>query len=58
MVDLDGQKVETLNGATVTIHVEDGVVFVNDARVQSTNIRGANGVIHVIDSVLLSPAEE
>jgi len=58
VVGLDGQEVETVNGATVTIRVEDNTVFVNDAQVVTTDIRATNGVIHVIDSVLLPPTEE
>jgi uncharacterized surface protein with fasciclin (FAS1) repeats len=48
----------TLQGSDVTITVADGVVKVNDATVIITDIKADNGVIHVIDSVLLPPAEE
>jgi len=47
----------TVNGATANIRVEDGVVFVNNARVVTTDIRTSNGIIHVIDTVLLPPTE-
>ncbi|MCA1807383.1 MAG: fasciclin domain-containing protein [Actinobacteria bacterium] len=57
VVELDGQDVETVNGQTVSIRVEDGVVYVNDAMVTVTDIETSNGVIHVIDAVLL-PEEE
>ena len=46
----------TLNGADVTIRVEGGNVFVNDAQVIITDIMVANGIVHVIDGVLLPPA--
>ncbi|NJN84605.1 MAG: fasciclin domain-containing protein [Caldilineaceae bacterium] len=54
----DGLEAETLQGATLTFTVgDDGSVMVNDVPVIATDIEGANGVIHVIDSVLLPPAE-
>jgi transforming growth factor-beta-induced protein len=39
----------------LSIQVKDGNVFINDAQVIITDIEAANGVIHVIDSVLLPP---
>ncbi|GAB4578578.1 MAG: hypothetical protein Fur0022_13130 [Anaerolineales bacterium] len=47
----------TLLGEDVTITVEDGVVKINDATVIITDLVTTNGVIHVIDMVLLPPAE-
>ncbi|MDZ4698337.1 MAG: fasciclin domain-containing protein [Rhodothermales bacterium] len=46
----------TVNGATVAISVVDGAVFINDAEVTTTDIEASNGVIHIIDAVLLPPA--
>ena len=51
VVQLD--SAETVLGQNVTIKVTDGKVFVNDAEVVITDIETYNGVIHVIDSVLL-----
>ena len=48
----------TLQGEEVSIRVEDGNVFVNDSQVFITDIVGSNGVIHVIDAVLLPPVDE
>ncbi len=48
---------DTVLGEPLSISVEDGKVMVNDAEVIITDIEAANGVIHVIDSVLLPPAE-
>ena len=56
VVTLDGEEVPTVNGATVTIGVDGDTVTVNDATVIATDIFATNGVIHVIDSVLLPPA--
>ena len=57
VVTLDGQDVETVNGANVAVTVDDGAVRVNEANVVTVDILGSNGVIHVIDAVLLPPSE-
>lgn len=43
----------TVNGADVSIEVVDGSVRVDDATVVATDIAASNGIIHVIDSVIL-----
>ena len=43
----------TVNGKDVHIRVNDGTVHVNKSKVIATDIVGSNGVIHVIDTVLL-----
>jgi uncharacterized surface protein with fasciclin (FAS1) repeats len=48
----------TLAKANFSINVSDGKVKVNDSNVISTDIETTNGVIHVIDTVLLPPSEE
>ena len=55
VVKLDSAK--TVQGKSVTIEAKDGNVKVNDAKVTKTDIECKNGVIHVIDTVLLPPAE-
>jgi transforming growth factor-beta-induced protein len=57
VVGLDGQTVETVGGQPLTITVHDGMVMINNATVTITDIETSNGVIHVIDSVLV-PGEE
>ena len=47
---------KTLAGPSVRIRVTGGAVRVNSARVTKTDIGASNGVIHVIDSVLIPPA--
>ncbi|MCX6368123.1 MAG: fasciclin domain-containing protein [Armatimonadetes bacterium] len=47
-----GTKVKTVNGASVTVGTKGGVT-VDKAKVVKTDIVGSNGVIHVIDSVIL-----
>ena len=56
VVTLD--EAETLQGSKVAIEVVDGNVFVNESQVTSTDIEASNGVIHVIDAVLLPEMED
>ena len=56
VVTLD--SADTAQGQAVTISVEDGKVMVNEAEVIITDIEASNGVIHVIDAVILPSAEE
>lgn len=57
--DIAGKQLdpETLGGAALAIDATDGV-RVNDASVTTADIATSNGVIHVIDTVLLPPAGE
>merc|ERR1712076_307489 len=48
----DGQQVKTLGGATLTVRIKGGRVYVANARVEYPNVITANGVVHVIDEVL------
>ena len=52
----DGQVLGMANGGKVTISIKDGKLMANDANVVAT-IKASNGVVHVIDTVLLPPAE-
>ncbi len=56
VVTLDGQSVATVNGAEVAITVDGDTVMVNDATVTAVDVMASNGIIHVIDSVLIPPA--
>ena len=55
VVTMDGKKVGTVNGAEATIKVGKNGVMVDKAKVVTTDIECDNGVIHVIDSVILPP---
>ncbi len=55
VVTLDGQMVETLNGQSVLVTVDGSTVKVNEATVTAVDVDASNGVIHVIDGVLLPP---
>jgi uncharacterized surface protein with fasciclin (FAS1) repeats len=52
----DGQEIETVQGAPITISVGDDGVQANDANVTSADVEASNGVIHVVDGVLLPPS--
>ncbi len=56
VVTMDGQSAATVNGAEVTITVNGDAVQVNDANVIIVDVAASNGIIHVIDSVLLPPS--
>ena len=51
------QSANTVNGLPVYIKVADGKVFINGAEVIITDVEADNGVIHVIDSVILPPVD-
>jgi uncharacterized surface protein with fasciclin (FAS1) repeats len=46
---------KTLEGSSVKISVKGGSVYVNKAKVIKTNVKASNGVIHVINGVLIPP---
>jgi uncharacterized surface protein with fasciclin (FAS1) repeats len=49
------QEAETVNGAPLRISTSGDAVMINDATVTTADIQASNGIIHVIDSVLLPP---
>lgn len=50
------RSAKTVNGAEVQLRVKKGRVYVNKARVITPNVKTSNGVIHVINRVLIPPA--
>ena len=52
VVKLNGRSVKTLQGTSVKVRTKHGVT-VNNAKVTQTDIDASNGVIHVIDTVLM-----
>ncbi len=49
-------EAKTVNGAMVKISTQHGKVMINDATVVKADIAASNGIIHVIDKVILPPA--
>lgn len=54
----DGMEAETLNGAKIKIAISDEGVKLNDAAsVATADVDATNGVVHIIDAVILPPTE-
>lgn len=58
VVKLDGKKVKTVEGSEISVKVTNGTVSVDSAKVIKTDIEATNGVIHVIDAVILPPEKK
>ena len=54
----DGLVATMVNGDNVTFTVTNETVMINDANVTDRDVAASNGIIHIIDKVLLPPAEE
>lgn len=52
---LSAKQAKTVQGSEVKIGFSDGMVRVNDAAILNADIKCSNGIIHVIDSVILPP---
>jgi len=50
-------EVEMANGAMATVTFSDEGLFINDAQIIFTDVDAANGVIHLIDAVIVPPSE-
>lgn len=50
---MSGEKLTTLEGSTVAVKITGGHVYINNAEVTQANIPASNGVIHVINAVLI-----
>ncbi|QDU92469.1 fasciclin domain-containing protein [Lignipirellula cremea] len=55
---LDQKELKTVQGGVLTVSVKNGVATINGAGLAATDIDASNGVIHVIDSVLLPAAPD
>ncbi len=56
VMTMDGEDVPTVAGPTVRVTIDGETVMINDAKVTTADIAASNGVIHVIDKVLLPPS--
>ena len=54
----DGMVATMVNGDNATFTVDNGTVMINDANVTTADVNASNGIIHVIDKVLMPPADE
>ncbi len=52
----DGLVLGQVNGDNATIHIKDGKTYINDAQIIAS-IPAANGIVHVIDGVILPPTK-
>jgi transforming growth factor-beta-induced protein len=50
---VSSDRIRTLQGGFLHVSLHDGGAYVNDSRILMTDIRTSNGIIHVVDSVLL-----
>lgn len=57
-ISLAGSSVTTANGDDIGLSLDMGKLFINQSEVIATDVAASNGVIHVIDAVLLPPADQ
>src|SRR5450631_4850429 len=48
----DGEKLKTVNGKELKVHVKDGHVDIDGAKIQSHDVQTSNGIIHSLDTVV------
>ena len=53
----DGQVLNMVNGGNITVTKKDGKIMLNNTATVVTSIPASNGIIHVIDAVLLPPSK-
>jgi uncharacterized surface protein with fasciclin (FAS1) repeats len=49
----DGEKLKTVNGRELIVHMKDGNATVDGAKIQGHDVEATNGVIHTLDTVIL-----
>ena len=49
----DGEKLKTVEGKELTVRISGSTVFINSAKVTTADVTASNGVVHIIDGVLL-----
>ncbi|HCL82349.1 MAG TPA: hypothetical protein DIC22_00170 [Chitinophagaceae bacterium] len=49
----DGEKLKTVNGKELLVHVKDGQATVDGAKILSHDVQATNGVIHSLETVML-----
>ena len=54
----DGQVIDQVNGNKITLSVKDGKVIINGKATIVASVPASNGIVYVIDEVLLPPAKQ
>lgn len=54
----DGMKMGMVNGDDITFQVKDGKVMINNTATIIASVPASNGIVHVIDAVLLPPSKQ
>lgn len=54
----DGQMIGMVNGDNVTVSVKDGKIMLNNSATIVASVQASNGMVHIIDGVLLPPAKK
>lgn len=48
----DGEKLKTVNGKELLVHVKDGHATIDGAKIQGHDVQATNGVIHSVETVM------
>jgi len=54
----DGQTIGMVNGDNITISVKNGKIVLNNSATIVASVQASNGMVHIIDAVLLPPAKK
>lgn len=54
----DGQTIGMVNGEDITVNVKDGKIMLNNSATIVASVQASNGMVHIIDGVLLPPAKK
>ena len=49
----EGEKLKTVNGGELQVHVKDGTIHIEEALIQNHDVKASNGVIHFLDTVMM-----
>ncbi len=49
----DGEKLKTVNGGELQVHIKDDKVHIEEALIQNRDVKTSNGVIHSLDAVVM-----
>ena len=54
----DGQTLGMVNGDNITVSVKDGKIVLNNSATIVASVQASNGMVHIVDAVLLPPAKK